>query len=67
MNDDSVYFIGLIFVALLGVGVGILLHVQSLKFDSNSPENQIKLAIEVCEHDLPRYKHCEITGVVKEK
>ena len=52
---------------LIGIVLGLWIAWGIENISPQSYKNQIELVIEVCEHDLPRYKHCEITGVVKEK
>lgn len=51
---------------ILGIAIGVLIGLGIEEFSTDSPYNQIRKAIEVCESNLPRYQHCEIKGVVKE-
>jgi hypothetical protein len=59
MND------GFVFGNILGIIVGLWISIGFQDFSTDSPKNQIKKVIEVCEKDLPRNQHCVITGVVE--
>lgn len=60
-----------IFTYLIGIGCGIVMGLVIAKgiedTSQDSYKNQVKLAIEVCERDLPRNQHCTIRGVVEKK
>ena len=62
MNDNG-FTPGII----LGTITGVLCMVFIQEIMSDSPKNQIRKVIEVCEKDLPRNQHCVITGVVEKK
>jgi hypothetical protein len=57
-NDSGAFFTGI----LLGVVVILLVIGAS----STSPTNLYRKAIENCEKDLPRNKHCKVIGVIDE-
>lgn len=57
-----IYTIGI----LIGIVVGILISWGIQDVSSTSYKNQIKMAIDICEANLPRYQTCVIKGVVKE-
>ena len=52
---------------MIGIALGLILAKGIEDVDTRSYKNQVKMAIEVCEHDLPRYQHCVIQGVVEKK
>ena len=63
MGNGTFYIMGIMF----GIVAGLLLAKGIEDVSTSSYKNQIKLAIEVCEHDLPRNQHCVIQGVVEKK
>lgn len=55
-----------LFYFFIGVAVTLnIINIININWDESS-RNIIKSAIETCEKDLPRNKHCKIIGVVDE-
>lgn len=57
-----VYIVGI----LIGIVIGIIISLGVQEVSTSSYKNQIKMAIDICELNLPRYQTCVIKGVVKE-
>ena len=64
MNDNGGMYVAI--GAVLGCIFGVAFMVIGDNIATDSPKNQIKKEIELCEQNLPRYQHCVIKGVVKE-